>query len=430
MVSDTTAPRPSTPLSITTLNYPSPTNTSPPPTGLCRSANPVPTYTLQLETTYRHSNHAISADLPQPPSTDQSLLICPNIPNPMLANPSSVITDDDDCSRPELATPNTASEIADFFNFLRNSPSLGDSLSILLINARSLAPKLHCLQALYAALSPSLICVTETWLAPTTSNTAISIPGYSLHRTDRQHSTGGGCAIYSKTELAAIPITDPDLDVFPDSAWVTIIQLFPSLLVGCIYNPPPSTTRSRQNLTNLLTVVASMPYQAKAVMGDFNLPDISWTRTPSLSRHSHEILSQLSVDGWQQLVLSPTRAEHILDLIFSHGTMNASASVGPLFPGSDHKVVTCSIQCPRLNAHPSLFVYHYISPNILSAFASIIRSSDWTDFFLQSDTQLSADIFYSRIAAIINSISPLRTLAAKVEYLINRFTVLSERLIN
>ena len=55
-----------------------------------------------------------------------------------------------------------------------------------------------------------------------------------------------------------------------------------------------------------------------------------------------------------------------------------------------------------------------MSPDISSAFASIIRSSDWTDFFVQSDTQLSADIFYSRITAIINTISPHRTLATKV----------------
>ena len=39
---------------------------------------------------------------------------------------------------------------------------------------------------------------------------------------------------------------------------------------------------------------------------------------------------------------------------------------------------------------------------------------DWIDFFLQSVTQLSADIFYSRTTAIITSISPHRTLATKV----------------
>ena len=97
-----------------------------------------------LQTTLWPSNHVISADLPQPPPADQSLLICPNIPNQMLANPSSVITDDDDYSRSNLAAPNTASEMTEFIKFLRNSPSLGDSLSMLLINACSLVNKLHC----------------------------------------------------------------------------------------------------------------------------------------------------------------------------------------------------------------------------------------------------------------------------------------------
>ena len=74
----------------------------------------------------------------------------------MLTNPSSVFTDDDDYVKSELASLNTASERTGSLNLLRNSPGLSDSLSILLINACSLVPKLYCLRALRAALSSSL----------------------------------------------------------------------------------------------------------------------------------------------------------------------------------------------------------------------------------------------------------------------------------
>ena len=62
-------------------------------------------------------------------------------------------------------------------------------------NCRSLIPKFDELATLCSANSPSIICLTKTWLCESISNNEILIPNYSVVRLDR-HRHGGGVAIY------------------------------------------------------------------------------------------------------------------------------------------------------------------------------------------------------------------------------------------
>ena len=62
-------------------------------------------------------------------------------------------------------------------------------------NCRSLIPKFDELATLCSANSPSIICLTETWLCESISSNEILIPNYSVVRLDR-HRHGGGVAIY------------------------------------------------------------------------------------------------------------------------------------------------------------------------------------------------------------------------------------------
>ncbi|GAA49706.1 hypothetical protein CLF_103450, partial [Clonorchis sinensis] len=87
------------------------------------------------------------------------------------------------------------STVSEVIKFLFSTVYPPTSLSIMLFNARSLLPKIHNLRAISAIVQPSVICVTETWLTDETPDTAISLPGYDIHRSDRKNSRGGGCAI-------------------------------------------------------------------------------------------------------------------------------------------------------------------------------------------------------------------------------------------
>ncbi|GAA57076.1 discs large protein [Clonorchis sinensis] len=83
--------------------------------------------------------------------------------------------------------------------------------------------------------------------------------------------------------------------------------------------------------TNFPLVPNSTVGESKVVLGDFNLPDISWSPTLGPTRYA-SMLAQLSVQGWSQIVRSPTHGLHTLDLIFSNEGHLATAAVGPCIP--------------------------------------------------------------------------------------------------
>ena len=58
-------------------------------------------------------------------------------------------------------------------------------LSTVYYNARSLLPKFDRLCTLCATYKPDVLCLVETWLCYDISDNEIMIPGYQLHRLDR-----------------------------------------------------------------------------------------------------------------------------------------------------------------------------------------------------------------------------------------------------
>ena len=79
-----------------------------------------------------------------------------------------------------------------------NSSVKDVSLSLLYYNARSLFPKLDHLKAECSLLNPDIICITESWLDDSITDTELRIPGFNLVWLDRNRH-GGGVAIYIKS---------------------------------------------------------------------------------------------------------------------------------------------------------------------------------------------------------------------------------------
>ncbi|KER33742.1 hypothetical protein T265_00428 [Opisthorchis viverrini] len=362
------------------------------------------TYTLPHDELYALPS-AVDSNLPQP-----LLAPLPPVVNTSPPNPNTCPVNATSCT---LTSPNEFflvpnSTVNEVTKFLLSRVSSQMDLSIMLFNARSLLPKIHTLRAIIAVAQPSLICVTETWLSVDTPDTVVSIPGYNLHRSDRRNSRGGGCAIYSNTELRATPLDDPSLEGIPETTWISIEQTKRPVLVGCIYLPPPPTPASITDLSRIISTAHALPHSSKFVLGDFNLPDISWSPTLGPSRYA-SLLAQLSVEGWSQTVRSPTRGQHTLDLIFSNEGHLATTAVGPCFPGSDHCVVSCNAARFSETVPPRPSFFHLLTPDILLAFSSLLASRDWNDFFLSSDTQRICDIFYQNLLTSLYLASPIKS---------------------
>ena len=189
---------------------------------------------------------------------------------------------------------------------------------------------------------PSFIMITETWLNENIPDATISLPGYSIHRTDRQATTGGGCLIYTSKQIPVSRVNDPSICLIRDSVWISTTQTSPTLLLGCIYLPPSPTVDTLRALSDTFQSAHLLPYDAKLIAGDFNLPEIAWD-VPIPTPRFRALLCQIETDGWLQHVKAPTRLKHVLDLVFSNGPISITTAVGPYFPGSDHRFVFCKI---------------------------------------------------------------------------------------
>lgn len=62
---------------------------------------------------------------------------------------------------------------------------------ILYYNARSILPKLDCLNLAISLYHPHIICIVESWLCQDISDSELFISGYQLIRSDRNRHGGG-----------------------------------------------------------------------------------------------------------------------------------------------------------------------------------------------------------------------------------------------
>ena len=74
-------------------------------------------------------------------------------------------------------------------------------LHFLLINTRSLLPKLDELRHIAIKSKASVIGITETWLTDSVPDSEVQIPGYSLQRRDRNRN-GGGVCVYINSNIS------------------------------------------------------------------------------------------------------------------------------------------------------------------------------------------------------------------------------------
>jgi len=140
---------------------------------------------------------------------------------------------------------------------------------------------------------PVILCVTETWFRPSSTNNSIHNSNYSLFRKDRlDNREGGGVCIFTNNEcISASQVPVPDkfnslelvvLDVFL-SASVTKFRLFLCYRPPCYSEYCPAAITYTSQLCECLQSL--YPINSTVLLcGDFNFPVIKWD-------NNHNILS-------------------------------------------------------------------------------------------------------------------------------------------
>lgn len=219
--------------------------------------------------------------------------------------------------------------------------------SFLLINARSICNKLHTLKVFIAMYNPDILAVTESWGRPCLLDSLLMQEGYTLFRQDRAGRSGGGVFVLVKHTLFPTPYTsimENSAYPFEDSVWCSIrVTPNKTALVGCLYRSPTSTKLNDDQLGPLFQHASCAPHDFCFLVGDFNCPNIDWS-TLSSPPCSQFLLDCCLENYLSQVVDKPTRDNNILDLVFTNDRSSiSSVDVCETFPGSDHRVVSCTL---------------------------------------------------------------------------------------
>ena len=206
------------------------------------------------------------------------------------------------------------------------------------------------------------IAGTETWFKPYLTDAQISIPDYTPIRSDRVKSDRGGTILYVHSD---IPVTN--IDKYDDDVCGAVICTLESLktIIASIYRPPSAPSDTFKNVMQFIqkyinNQTANKHYDIM-LMGDYNLPAISWDTINIQSYMSADankcadiLLNFMAVNFMSQCINHPTRGQNTLDLLITNNTNSIIHTTAEDTPLSDHDIVfiTADLKTHQHNANP------------------------------------------------------------------------------
>jgi hypothetical protein len=238
-------------------------------------------------------------------------------------------------SAPKTSSPKTYPKPKRRFNQLR----------VLNINFQSIKKKGRLLDAIITSSEPDIIIGTETWLTQDIHSLISSDLGFVIHRRDRQTDAHGGVMIATRRELMISNVTNsPTLELISGTIK---LENNKKAVIAAFYRPPKRV--EQPYLDKVYDEISALRSKYKtAVMivgGDFNLPDIEWTRPSIIGsqyplRVNQAFLNLVADSNLEQQVNFPTRKENTLDLILtSHPGFKVRCKPIPSIGNSDHDIV-------------------------------------------------------------------------------------------
>ncbi|XP_075162960.1 uncharacterized protein LOC142235586 [Haematobia irritans] len=112
-----------------------------------------------------------------------------------------------------------------------------------------------------------IICISETWFTKYVADGFICVAGYNVFRNDRNIRTGGGVAIYVKSNISCKVIIRSGENEEVESIFIETLLNGQKLLIGCVYRPNKNIPIN--NFINYLTD-AVVHYDDVIISGDMN----------------------------------------------------------------------------------------------------------------------------------------------------------------
>ena len=245
-----------------------------------------------------------------------------------------------------------------------------------------------------------VMCLSETWLNSTWSDTELHIDGYNIIRRDRDDSQrGGGTAINYSTKFTARQRSDLFIQDI-ETVWLELtLPNRKKTLICALYKPPNADFDAfKASLDNILEQSASEGVET-LILGDFNC-DMLPNRLP---KNSKELMQLLNMYQFDRLIKEPTHiTEHsstTIDLTFTNDAEKIIKSGVLQCSISDHSLIFLTRRAKKLRSPGKNIQYrnfkHYSSENLVTD----LNEASWE----KVDTSLTVDEAWIAFTETLNA---------------------------
>lgn len=143
--------------------------------------------------------------------------------------------------------------------------------------------------------APDFIVLTETWLHPAISDYELGFINYNIYKTDRVYSNdvtrgGGVLTAISKKYCSFVCqfVVEPSSPSSADQLFVSVQVDSKKIILGAVYTPPNINTDSDYDfiVNTAVNLLSTLTDHKTIILGDFNLPHITWQFDSYLDFHS------------------------------------------------------------------------------------------------------------------------------------------------
>ena len=297
------------------------------------------------------------------------------------------------------------------------------ALSFLYQNVRGLKTKLNDIYINTLNCDHAILCLTETWLNPDISSSECFPNSYNVYRRDRADTAlsykkdGGGVLIAVDSKIRSVLAADWCSDA--EDLWVTVcLQNATKIHVCCVYIAPCDTVGLSSFCSKLDDIFSNHPIDNFVICGDFNLPNIRWSRDPVnknciplnfTDKDSNLFVDTLAFCGLSQYNYLFNSSGNTLDLILNNKFQISNIKIcdSPLVNEDKHHN-TLEFGFISNDIHPSYKLCNNNSNlnfNFDRADFGIIKTNinsvNWEECLFGLDTENSVKMFYSIIKNII-----------------------------
>ena len=282
------------------------------------------------------------------------------------------------------------------------------------LNVRSLKRREHFILVKESILANKfdVFTISETWLNNTVSDLELEIPGYSLHRLDRQTKKGGGVCVYVlqsyKTEVLGEISYISSTDFH--QLWIKIqVRNLKSIIICTTYRPPDTPVSCFNTDLTPSLITASLLDKTIYILGDLNCNLLNSSCPDSRALTNFCLTYNLS-----QMVTSPTRVtnltETLIDVILVSNAKQVLKTEVLQSSISDHDLVYALLRLKQQRPKPTYINIRSFKHYDLNKFHTDVSQAPWSILDTFDDPEDKLYAFDSLFNDILDEHAPVKTI--------------------